>query len=159
MQQLLPAAAALCLVLWLLRRPRPRLMPVDDGTAVAALNRAQIEQLRPPRAAAPDLQATAGGAAVSPLPSDERERVRFLRQLNAACRGSDAERRAAMSACLRWGDRAALPLLLRGRRDPDPHVAELAALGLERFRGRSAAAVALPIAQAEGLPRNVARTR
>jgi hypothetical protein len=67
-----------------------------------------------------------------------------------------------MADCLHWGDPSVLPLLLRGRHNPDPRVAALAAQGLVAFRGRRPlqrglqGGIVRP--QALSLPRNVART-
>ncbi len=171
MQQLLPVAAVLAVVLWLLGRPRPRLLPSDDGSAVAALNRAQIALLRSgppaepsagPAPAAPGLPvarpappASQDGPTGLPLPEGPRQTRHLLARLDAACRGDDAERLAAMQICLDWGRRPALPLLRRGLKDPDARVVAVAARGLAAFRGRPTP----PAIQALPLPRNVARTR
>lgn len=171
MQQLLPVAAVLAVVLWLLGRPRPRLLPSDDGSAIAALNRAQIALLRSepagisPDTSAPDPSAVASalpakpiaghGAGSPPWPDGPRQRRHLLSRLEASCRGDAAERIAAMQACVDWGGRAVLPLLRRGLKDPDARVVALAARGLAAFRGRPSP---LPV-QAMPLPRNVARTR
>lgn len=172
MQQVLPAAAALLLAFWLLRRRRHPLLPFSDGRAVAALNRAQattVEQVEPPvapfdveeRSQAP-LPAVAPALLGLAAPGsgrllDPRGRRQLLSELRAAASSSDQERLAAMSTCLAWGDRASLPLLRRARFDPDPRVAALAAEGIAAFRGRAAAAA--PGLQPARLPRNVARTR
>jgi hypothetical protein len=168
MQQALPAAAAVLLAIWLLRRRRPPLMPSLYGQAVAALNRAQIERavLDPDSvaAAAPDPAAEVGAAPESGavpdgfLPGgrlDPRQHGRLLRELAAAARAGEGERLAALATCAAWGDRASLPLLRRARFDPDPRVAALAARGLALFRGRTAAA---GTDQPARPPRNVART-
>ncbi|MFM8524906.1 MAG: HEAT repeat domain-containing protein [Cyanobacteriota bacterium] len=149
-------AAALLVVLWLLGRPRPRLSSRQDTAAVAALNREQIVRvLRPEPEAEPKAPAVLIEP-VLPLPRTAAERHRFLRQLERWSRGSDSDRLRAMQASGRWGQRAVLPLLRRGRHDPDPRVALAAAQALERFRGRSAAPGGL---QALTAPRNVSRTR
>ncbi|MCT0219405.1 hypothetical protein KQ304_10425 [Synechococcus sp. CS-1329] len=172
MQQALPAAAALLLLFWLLRRrstPRPSL---NDVRAVAAINRAQLEQVVRPVApaattvpavpAAPEAAGTAGAIAwsIDPQPAgflEPQRRQQLLAALRAAAAGREDERLAALAACLAWGDRASLPLLRRARFDPDPRVAALAAEGIEGFRGRTTLAAAP--AQPARLPRNVLRTR
>ncbi|CAK6693711.1 HEAT repeat domain-containing protein [Synechococcus sp. CBW1107] len=163
MQQAIPAAAALLLVFWLLRRRRNPLSSGDDGSAVAAVNRAQLERLVEPAApavpsAVPALAAPAFAWRPGPESGarlDPRRRRQVLAELRTAAAGSAGERLAAVAACLAWGDRASLPLLKRARFDPDPRVAALAAEGISAFRGRTAAAAAQPAR----LPRNVARTR
>jgi hypothetical protein len=180
MTQALVAAttAAVLVSFWLLGRPRPRLMAPDDGRLVAALNRERIERLREAGAgrSLPE-QGTGGASDPDPdsldvmraawarapaLPLPPRERRRLLDRLAAAARGESQERVNAMSECLHWGDRAVLPLLRRGRLDPDPRVAALAAEGLSRFRGRPGPPgpprKLLGPAQPARLPRNVSRT-
>ncbi|WP_094555126.1 hypothetical protein [Synechococcus sp. 1G10] len=176
MQQALPAAAALLLMVWLVRSRRLPILWRDDGSAVAALNRAQLERVVTPAtasaasSASTALAITAPGALAPREPLlealasvepgtrlDPRWRRQILAELRAAATGSEGERLAAMAACLAWGDRASLPLLKRARFDPDPCVAALAAEGIAAFRGRTAVQAYLP--QPARLPRNVARTR
>ena len=52
----------------------------------------------------------------------------------------------AVQAARLWGDRACLPLLIRALRDPDPAVVLEASLAIQRFRGRTTAAVPEPSA-------------
>ncbi|EAQ76701.1 MULTISPECIES: hypothetical protein [unclassified Synechococcus] len=166
MQQAIPAAAALLLVFWLLRRRKNPLSSGDDGSAVAAVNRAQLERLVQPAAPAAPAVPSAVPALAAPAFAwrpgpesgarlDPRRRRQVRAELRTAATGSAGERLAAVAACLAWGDRASLPLLKRARFDPDPRVAALAAEGISAFRGRTAAAAAQPAR----LPRNVARTR
>ena len=149
-------------------------MRSTDGASVAALNRVQMELVVTQPAAG---QEPGQGAAHLPMadpslaspwaaipPAVPPFRPQGLRELNAQLAALKAgfalggqARRQAMETCLVWGHRAALPLLHLGLRDADPVVAGLAARGLDRFRGRSAAS-AEP-AQPARLPRNVARTR
>lgn len=169
MQQALPAAAALLLLFWLLRRrsiPRPSL---DGARAIAVINRAQLERVVRPvasaAATAPAAPAAPEAAGVIPWPADPEpggrldphRRQRLLADLRTAAAGREDERLAALAACLAWGDRASLPLLRRARFDPDPRVAALAAEGIAAFRGRTTLRAASP--QPAGLPRNVVRTR
>lgn len=149
--------AALLVALWLLGRPRPRLRSRQDTAAVAALNREQIVLVQTLASPAAEDASSAPTQPSILLPRSAGERQRFLAQLERWSRGSSSERLRAMQASGQWGQRAALPLLRRGRHDPDPQVALAAAQALERFRGRAAAAP-------RGLqplmpPRNVARTR
>jgi len=64
-------------------------------------------------------------------------------QLNALARqllASPVQRVEALQHLDQWGNRAVLPLLKRGLRDPHPEVVQAAAAAMLRFRGRSAAA-------------------
>jgi hypothetical protein len=180
MQQALPAAAALLLMVWLVRSRRLPMLWRDDGSAVAALNRAQLERVVTPATASAASSAASSAStalAITAPPAleprepllealasvesgtrlDPRWRRQILAELRAAATGSEGERLAAVAACLAWGDRASLPLLKRARFDPDPCVAALAAEGIAAFRGRTAVQVCRP--QPARLPRNVARTR
>ncbi len=176
MQQVLPLAALVALVLWLLmRRPAASLVPEADGRAVAALNQARIGRLLVSGtvdpgadsvpAPSPTLPLTVTSSGTAPgegVDEGSRSRRQRLRALEGALRDAGAEERLdALARCLLWGDRATLPLLQRARWDPHLPVAELAARGLERFRGRPTLQLAPRpgAAQRPGLPRNVARTR
>ncbi|MFM7674808.1 MAG: HEAT repeat domain-containing protein [Synechococcus sp.] len=176
---LLGGAFALLLVLfWWGGRSRPRVLGSRDASAVAALNRQQIERLAqldtlgssepeggsdPPEDPDPTVS---GGSLLPPpqVPQRARWRRQRLRWLEAQLRGGPLQRRGALQELQRWSDPAALPLLRRSLRDPDPAVVQLAALGLERFRGRARLGPQ-PLtpsttgALAASRPRNVARTR
>jgi hypothetical protein len=150
-------AAGLLAILWIARRRPPPLLVDSDGSAIAALNRAQIVRAREV-AEAP--AAGAGGADPAPdwlpptpsLHADARERRRFLASLACLFAGDGPSRHQAMVAARRWGDAATLPLLRRGLRDPDPRVMGEAARAMEAFRGR-------PRQPAPPDPRRVARIR
>ncbi|MFZ9753822.1 MAG: HEAT repeat domain-containing protein [Cyanobium sp.] len=86
-------------------------------------------------------------------------RSAYRNRLEALFRRDRASRLLAIEAAHRWGDRLCLPLLRRGLRDSDPAVMRAAALAIERFRGRTAAAPVAPSPQPTGRPRRVARTR
>jgi HEAT repeat protein len=86
-------------------------------------------------------------------------RSAYRTRLEALYRGDRASRLLAIEAAHRWGDRLCLPLLRRGLRDTDPAVMRAAAVAIERFRGRTAAAPVAPSPQPAGRPRRVARTR
>ena len=123
----------------------------NDGSAIAALNRAQRQR----RPAAPALP-----PAPLALPRTALEERQWLRQLTLLSQGSLADRLEAMERCGRWGDRRCLPLLRRGLRDAHGAVVEQAALGLERFRGEPQGGwPAEAQAGRAALPRNVARMR
>ncbi|WP_043368794.1 HEAT repeat domain-containing protein [Cyanobium sp. PCC 7001] len=165
------AAAVLALLFWLLRRRRPAVvLRSTDASAVAALNRAQMTESaaadqaeRGVRARQdPGSDGRAGDLETAEAwpqpwrPPDLHERGRVLRDLHQRLRGDDATRLTAMRVARLWGDPCVVSLLRRGLRDPDPAVMREAALGLERFRGRTA--VPQPADPAPPLPRNVART-
>lgn len=170
------AAATLLVLLWLVTRRRPRpFLRSDDSSAVAALNRAQLERLPSPRDAFPSAARSSATTTVSPpllVPSpsgpfgastdptggglpipargNRRESQQLRARLAAAARGSLAERIEAMRTARRWGHRSVLPLLRQGLRDVHPAVVREATLALEAYRGRSTASSA---------PRTVLRTR
>ena len=157
------AIAAVIAVCWLLGRPRLRLLSSTDASAVAALNRGQMERLLEPASATP----TEDKAEISllpdladprqPWPLDARSRNLLLRRLRGAFDKGGDQRRQAVSACRTWGHRATLPLLHRALHDSDPAVVAIAADAMARFRGRTSAPSApQPLARA---PRNVSRTR
>jgi HEAT repeat protein len=158
--------------LWLLGRRRSPLEAAHDTSAVVALNRAQIALVQD-LAAAQAAQGEGGHGGTSteadpqslsllPLPASGRERLAFLARLGALARGDAGGRLQAMAAARRWGHPAALPLLRRGLRDPDPAVMREAARAMEQFRGRPfPSAPPLPgvAAQWAPRPRKVARIR
>lgn len=172
------AAASLLVVLWLAgrRRPRPFLRSADTS-AVAALNRSQIERVLGAPATPPAAAGTARAAhpsaspptppshpllAAHPIPAraDRRSRQLLLRRLQSASTGSLPERLAALRLARRWGHPSTLPLLRRGLRDVHPEVVREAAQALEAYRGRSVApSPAAAPARASRSPRTVARTR
>jgi hypothetical protein len=158
------AIAAVIAVCWLLGRPRRPLLRSTDTTAVAALNRNQIERLF----TAPSERDTAGGetgpSAVIAAPTrvvwprDARNRSLLLSELEQQFQQGGLPRRQALAACLAWGDRSALPLIRRGLRDSDPAVVALAAKAISPFRGRSTMPANLAQRAAKA-PRTVSRTR
>ncbi len=170
------------------RRSRPFLRSTDT-TAVADLNRAQIERLQalaPAPAAEPgslpqQLATVPEVAAALPvafeetcraLPLDAGERGRCLRLLQGWMTGSREQRLQALAIACQSTRRDVLPLLRLGLRDPDPAVMAAAAAGIARFRGRSTASqptpqtgetrnrrLAQPAGAAMSRPRSVCRTR
>jgi hypothetical protein len=157
------AAALLLCVLWWSGRRRPvQLLGSTSTAAIAALNRAQIAAVQESAAAA-SLDAgenaadpAAAGSAVRPGPG--LPQALLLRRLSGALTQEPATRLQALRQARAWGDRATVPLLLRGLRDSDPAVVREAVLAMERFRGRARApgAAQEPVFP---LPRNVARSR
>ncbi|MEB3321343.1 MAG: HEAT repeat domain-containing protein [Synechococcaceae cyanobacterium] len=173
-------AASVLAVLWLAGRRRAPFAMTTDTRAVAALNRAQIERMhreeRPPAdaaspgapSAAPTGSPRSGGGRGTPLPlpTTARERLQFRTRLEALYRRGGDHRREAVAAARRWRHPDGLPLLRRALHDPDPAVMREAARAMEAFRGRPGtrpeqrtAGARGPAAQAEPLPRNVARMR
>lgn len=170
------------------RRSRPFLRSTDT-TAVADLNRAQIERLQAlapdpaPEPSADPLEMVAvpvvvqafpvASEAIWPaLPLDARDRGRCLRLLQAWMTGSREQRLQALALACQSTRRDVLPLLRLGLRDPDPAVMAAAAAGIARFRGRSSASQPTPQAghtsntrldqpagTAMSRPRSVCRTR
>ncbi len=146
--------------LWLLGRPRPRLLDSADTTAVAALNRAQVELVQAAPAVVPVGAAARPESPLVAIPAQGasvQERLRFERWLKELWRGEPADRLQALAACRQWGHPSVLPWLRRGLRDGDAAVVALAAEAIGPFRGPLRSSVADP--QPLRLPRNVARTR
>jgi len=145
-------------VCWLLGRPRPKILRSTDTTAVAALNRGQMERLldAPIHAADQGQGLVFSGGALS-WPRDQRERGLLLRQLDQQFLAGGEARRQAMALCAAWNHRDTLPLIRRGLRDSDPAVVGLAADAMAGFRGRTTAGVTAQPATKP--PRNVSRTR
>lgn len=187
----LPAALLLLFLAcgwWLGRRRSRPFLRSTDTTAVAELNRAQIERLllRAPSSAEVEVQAaepagvslldasavvSAAEVPLNALPLEPRVRLRRLRQMQAWMRGSREQRLRALAMARLSSQRDVLPLLRLGLRDPDPAVMASAAAGMARFRGRPAAAqtttsvspgASKRLAQAAGAamlrPRSVLRT-
>jgi hypothetical protein len=158
------AIAAVVAVCWLLGRPRRPLLRSTDASAVAALNRGQIERLLTspigPEAAGgePSAEPVSTPGPQGAWPRDVRGRGLLLRQLEHQFQQGGGPRRQALAACRDWGDRAALSLIRRGLRDGDPAVVAIAAEAINAFRGRTAAPEASP-QRATKAPRNVSRTR
>ncbi len=157
------AIAAVIAVCWLLGRPRPKILRSTDTSAVAALNRGQMELVLAASADAnedPDLGSADPAMADDTTPSwprDQRQRGLLLRQLEQQFLAGGEPRRQAIALCVAWNHRDTLPLIRRGLRDSDPSVVGLAAEAMAAFRGRSTAgASAQPTAKP---PRNVSRTR
>jgi len=150
------AAIAIC---WLLGRPRPKILRSTDASAVAALNRSQMELVlsQGVEQPAPTLESTQATAALAlPSAADVRGRRQLLAQLEQQFKAGGEQRQQALAVCAAWRHRDALPLIRRGLRDSDCQVAALAAAAMGHFRGRSAATPQPVPAKA---PRNVARTR
>ena len=162
MTQALSAAAVAAVVAacWLLGRPRPKILRSTDASAVAALNRSQMELVLT-RDNAED--GTASGATgdsdglTFPTAADRRGRRQLIARLEREFQAGGEERRQALALCAAWRHRDTLPLIRRGLRDSDQAVAALAAEAMSHFRGRST--IARPEPSQARPPRNVSRTR
>lgn len=141
---------------WVLGRPKRNILRSTDASAIAAINRSQMELVIPAREGDAIGQASAQTVQL-PAAHDRRGRGLLLKQLEAQFRAGGEARRNAMAICQLWRHREALPLIRRGLRDADQVVAALAADAMAHFRGRSSAPVAA--AQPLKLPRNVSRMR
>ena len=153
------AIAAVIAVCWLLGRPRPKILRSTDASAVAALNRSQMELVLPRSAEASDGNShgePSAEAMALPNQADRRGRLELLAQLERLFQQGGEPRRQALAVCNAWQHRDALPLIRRGLRDSDQQVAALAAQAMTRFRGRSSAGAAQPAPVKP--PRNVSRT-
>ncbi|MEY2645855.1 MAG: hypothetical protein RLZZ611_2504 [Cyanobacteriota bacterium] len=168
------AIAAVLAVFWLLGRPRTRLLSTTDTSAVAALNRTQMERLLDPAAATGSEDAAAATPAAlhhvrDGWPRDSRGRALLLRHLQEQFQQGGPLRRQAIATCVAWRNRATLPLIRRGLRDSDPAVVALAAEAMVEFRGRTSASGMAMAPAAHGTrtepqpvakpPSNVSRTR
>ena len=157
------AIAAVIAACWLLGRPRPKILRSTDASAVAALNRGQIElvaQQADQAQQASQREAAAQIQRLLPAPGDQRGRRNLLLQLERQFQAGGNDRRQAMVVCAAWRHRDALPFIRRGLRDSDCQVAALAAEAMSHFRGRSASALsASPQPAPAKAPRNVSRTR
>ena len=153
------AIAAVIAACWLLGRPRPKILRSTDASAVAALNRSQMELVLPREDHEPASEVSGQVAATSqalPAAADRRGRLQLLAQLQRQFQQGGEARRRALAVCTVWQHRDALPLIRRGLRDSDQQVAALAAEAMAHFRGRNAAPAQLAAAKP---PRNVSRTR
>ena len=157
------AIAAVIAACWLLGRPRSKILRSTDTSAVAALNRSQMELVLPrPTEEAGSSEAATEGTSPATLPNaaDRRGRLQLLAQLERQFQQGGEPRRQALAVCSTWQHRDTLPLIRRGLRDSDQQVAALAAAAMAHFRGRSSATQQLGPQLAAAKPaRNVSRTR
>ena len=163
-------ASLLTLVLWLITRRQPRsLLRSTDTSAVAALNRAQLQLVArvgleleagsaptaPPTADLPVTASEAIVAARPPIPRTAAERRAYRQQLRLWSAGGPEQRLLAMQAAGRWSEASLLPLLRRGLRDGDPRVMAAAAAAIAPYRARPR-----PLQAGGAAPaRKVSRTR
>jgi len=153
------AIAAVIAACWLLGRPRPKILRSTDASAVAALNRSQMELVlprQPETASRTDSGSQDRSSVALPNPADRRGRLQLMAALERQFQQGGDQRRQALAVCSAWQHRDALPLIRRGLRDSDQQVAALAAAAMTHFRGRSSATAQRAAAKP---PRNVSRTR
>ena len=128
------ALASWLAVLWATGKPRRRILRSTDTSKVAELNKRQIELTinEKPKGSRVDPQQTYTGM---PNPRCLGERLAFKRRLERMFASPGESRRESMQLCVQWGSKETIALLQRGMRDSDRKVVELAAKGMEKFRG------------------------
>ena len=133
------ALPLLAVVLWLLSRRRPQVSPSTVIRPVGAAS--EWVQTVGPVAAEPTGSEATGTAGPERLleVTPGRHRQQRLFALSRQFTASPEQRVEALRQLDLCGDRAALPLLQRGLRDPHPEVVRAAAAAIARFRGRTAA--------------------
>lgn len=150
---LLPGAVGLLAVfLWLQRKPVKPMLSSTDASAVAQLNRTQLELVieaeQRSKTKDDDLSNWT-------RPVTVQETISLQQALRFGMNAGPEERLLAVRQAACWGHRSVLPLLRRALHDSDPRVVEVAALAIEPFRSsphRKVVQVSRP-------PRNVSRMR
>ena len=150
---LLPGAVGLLAVfLWLQRKPVKPMLSSTDASAVAQLNRTQLELVieaeQRSKTKDDDLYNWA-------RPVTVQETISLQQALRFGMNAGPEERLLAVRQAACWGHRSVLPLLRRALHDSDPRVVEAAALAIEPFRSSPHRKVP----QASRPPRNVSRMR
>lgn len=150
---LLPGAVGLLAVfLWLQRKPVKPMLSSTDASAVAQLNRTQLELVieaeRRSKMKDDDLSNWT-------RPVTVQETISLQQALRFGMNAGPEERLLAVRQAACWGHRSVLPLLRRALHDSDPRVVEAAALAIEPFRSSPHRKVP----QASRPPRNVSRMR
>ena len=150
---LLPGAVGLLAVfLWLQRKPVKPMLSSTDASAVAQLNRTQLELV---------IEAEQRSKTKDDVlsnwtrPVTVQETISLQQALRFGMNAGPEERLLAVRQAACWGHRSVLPLLRRALHDSDPRVVEAAALAIEPFRSsphRKVVQVSCP-------PRNVSRMR
>ncbi len=150
---LLPGAVGLLAVfLWLQRKPVKPMLSSTDASAVAQLNRTQLELV---------IEAEQRSKTKDDVlsnwtrPVTVQETISLQQALRFGMNAGPEERLLAVRQAACWGHRSVLPLLRRALHDSDPRVVEAAALAIEPFR--SSPHRKMP--QASRPPRNVSRMR
>lgn len=150
---LLPGAVGLLAVfLWLQRKPVKPMLSSTDASAVAQLNRTQLELVieaeQRSKTKDDDLSNWT-------RPVTVQETISLQQALRFGMNAGPEERLLAVRQAACWGHRSVLPLLRRALHDSDPRVVEAAALAIEPFRSSPHRKVV----QASRPPRNVSRMR
>ena len=150
---LLPGAVGLLAVfLWLQRKPVKPMLSSTDASAVAQLNRTQLELV---------IEAEQRSKTKDDVlsnwtrPVTVQETISLQQALRFGMNAGPEERLLAVRQAACWGHRSVLPLLRRALHDSDPRVVEAAALAIEPFRSSPHRKVV----QASRPPRNVSRMR
>ena len=150
---LVPGAVGLLAVfLWLQRKPVKPMLSSTDASAIAQLNRTQLELVieaeQRSKTKDDDLSNWTPPVTV-------QETISLQQALRFGMNAGPEERLLAVRQAACWGHRSVLPLLRRALHDSDPRVAEAAALAIEPFRSSPHRKVV----QASRPPRNVSRMR
>ena len=150
---LVPGAVGLLAVfLWLQRKPLKPMLSSTDASAVAQLNRTQLELVIEAEQLS-KIEDVDLSAWTSPVTAQET--ISLQKALRFGMNSGPEERLLAVRQAARWGHRSVLPLLRRALRDSDPRVVESAAQATEPFRSTPHRTVV----QAARPPRNVSRMR
>ena len=150
---LVPGAVGLLAVfLWLQRKPLKPMLSSTDASAVAQLNRTQLELVIEAEQLS-KIEDVDFSAWASPVTAQET--ISLQKALRFGMNSGPEERLLAVRQAARWGHRSVLPLLRRALRDSDPRVVESAAQAIEPFRSTPHRTVV----QAARPPRNVSRMR
>jgi len=150
---LVPGAVGLLAVfLWLQRKPLKPMLSSTDASAVAQLNRTQLELVIEAEQLS-KIEDVDLSAWTSPVTAQET--ISLQKALRFGMNSGPEERLLAVRQAARWGHRSVLPLLRRALRDSDPRVVESAAQSIEPFRSTPHRTVV----QAARPPRNVSRMR
>ena len=150
---LLPGAVGLLAVfLWLQRKPVKPMLSSTDASAIAQLNRTQLELVieAEQRSKTKDDDLSNWTP-----PFTVQETISLQQALRFGMNAGPEERLLAVRQAACWGHRSVLPLLRRALHDSDPRVVEAAALAIEPFRSSPHRKVV----QASRPPRNVSRMR
>lgn len=150
---LVPGAVGLLAVfLWLQRKPVKPMLSSTDASAIAQLNRTQLELVieaeQRSKTKDDDLSNWT-------RPVTVQETISLQQALRFGMNAGPEERLLAVRQAACWGHRSVLPLLRRALHDSDPRVVEAAALAIEPFRSSPHRKVV----QASRPPRNVSRMR
>ena len=150
---LVPGAVGLLAVfLWLQRKPVKPMLSSTDASAVAQLNRTQLELVIETEKSS---KTKVDELSDWTPPVTVQETISLQQALRFGMNAGPEERLLAVRQAARWGHRSVLPLLRRALRDCDPRVVEAAALAMEPFRSSPHRKVT----QASRPPRNVSRMR